>query len=238
MEKVYDHIIWGASIKGVFRAAELSRQGKSVILLNKFGFPGGKVTESLASLFQKNETVLNENMLSAIRKKRFGVLFEDRQWLLLHPEAVKRSLLETLDNMQAEYLFHVIPISVDENDFIELKLFGRQGHFSVFGKEIHDLSDDRQLNFPSGKKVLKTDLLIHCFITGALPVILPGFNILRRFETPIGLFCSFSLKNIPFGKADQAFNAELDRLARYIWKDHGARLLMLPVQPEIIFEKE
>ena len=38
--------------------------------------------------------------------------------------------------------------------------------------------------------------------------------------------------------ADKAFNAELDRLARYIWKEHGARLMLLPVQPEIVFKKE
>ena len=209
-----------------------------MLLLNKFGFPGGKVAESLACLFQKKESVLNGSILSEIRKLRFGVLFEDEQWLLLHPEAVKRALWEALDNSQSEYLFHVIPIALEQKEGIQLKLFGRQGHFSVFGKKIHDLSDDHQLNFPSGEKDFKTDLLIHCFITGALPLNLPGFNILRRFQTPIGLFCSFSLKNIPFGKADKAFNAELDRLARYIWKEHGARLMLLPVQPEIVFKKE
>jgi hypothetical protein len=240
MEMVYDHIIFGAGISGVAKAAELTQNGQSVLLLNKFGFPGGISTESLACLFSREEFSGNSfsvELLQAVSHIRFGVLFENNQFLLLHPEAIKRALWKTLDEKKIIYLFHVIALSVDSGEVNQIYLFGRQGHFTLLGKKLHDFSDMRfPGSLPEGNEGI-ADLHIHCFVKGEMPLILPGFHFLRRFETPIGSYCSISIKNVPLNETDKVFNAELDRFARHIWKDFGARLLMLPVQPEVIIRK-
>lgn len=240
MKDKYDHIIWCANANGIALASELIQQGQSVLLLNKFGFPGGKVTESLSCFFSKNGNSNNEfetGLIDSVRKLRFGVLFENDEKLLLHPEAVKRALWEEIDRINVEFLFHVIPIGIDRGDLHQLKLFGRQGHFFVTGKEIHDLTEDQQLETFFFAKDFKADVLVHCFITGKIPEDVPGFVIYRRVKTPIGLYCSFQLKNIPLSESDTAFNLELDHFAQIIWKNYEARLMMIPVHPEIILQK-
>ncbi len=240
MEKVYDHIIFGAGISGIAKAAELTQNGQSVMLLNKFGFPGGLATESLACLFSRNEFSENSfcvELLQAVSQLRFGVLFENSQFLLLHPEAIKRTLWKVLEEIKINYLFHVIALSVETGEVNQIHLFGRQGHFTLLGKKLHDFSDMRFPDFLSEENEVRADLQIHCFVTGELPIILPGFHLLKRFETPIGSYCSFSIKNVPLNETDKVFNAELDRFSRFIWKEFGARLLMLPVQPDVIISK-
>ena len=237
MVRKFDDIIWGASLNGVSKAIELSNAGKKVLLLNKFGFPGGKITESLSCLFQKGggaETRFFENLVARIRLKNYGVLFENDQWLLLHPEAIKRAIWEVLDFSGVEYLFHVVPLDLKKNGMQNLDLFGRQGHFSVSGKKIHDLSDEKELGYFSSGLDVQFDLLVNCFITGNIPIDLPGFNSFRRFSTTIGIYYSFSLRNISSQRSNQAFNVELDRLARLIWKNYRSRLMMIPIQPEIV----
>ncbi|MEE4176692.1 MAG: FAD-dependent oxidoreductase [Bacteroides sp.] len=237
MRSNFDHIIWGANAKGIALASKLIQQGQTVLLLNKFGFPGGKVTESLSCLFTKDERLnddLDLGLLDSIRSQRFGVLFENEQELLLHPEAFKRALWEEIDRINIDFLFHVIPIGFERRNFNQIQLFGRQGHFFVTGKEIHDLSDEQQLKILFSAKDFQADVLVHCFITDKIPEDMPSFKIYRKVETPIGLFCSFHLEKIPLSKTDMSFNLELDRFAQFIWKNYGARLLMIPVQPEII----
>lgn len=241
MKDKYDHIIWGANANGITLASELIQQGQSVLLLNKFGFPGGNVTESLSCFFSKNGNSNNEfetGLIDSVRKLRFGVLFENDEKLLLHPEAVKRALWEEIDRINMEFLFHVIPIGIERGDFHQLQLFGRQGHFCLSAKEIHDLSEVQQLGLHLSVKDFKTDLMVHGFITGEIPEDLPGFVIYRRVKTSIGLYCSFQLKNIPLSESDTAFNLELDHFAQIIWKNYEARLMMIPVHPEIILQNE
>lgn len=239
MHRIYDHIIWGASAQGVSLAIELSQQGLSVLLLNKFGFPGGKVTESLSCFFSKSESsfgTLDEKLIESLRKLKFGVLFENEQFFLVHPEAFKRALWEKIDQFKIECLFHVLPIGIDVGIQRELRLFGRQGQIKVSGIEVHDVSDDKMLFTFLSKKKEKQGVMIHCFVNGELPVKLPGFNVFRRFYTPIGLYISLVLRNIDLDQIDLVFNAELNRFARFIWENYGARLMMIPVKPEV-FEK-
>lgn len=236
MVKKYDHIIWGASYQGISKADELSQQSSSVLLLNKYGFPGGKITESLSCLFLKDEHLYLENLFMVLRKKRFVVLYEDNQTILIHPEAVKRTLWETLRNSEFDYLFHVIPISFTKNDSDEVKLFGRQGHLSVVGSHLHDCSAEIPLKFGNYNADFKVNMLIHCFISAQLPPGLTDLNIFRHCESPIGHFYSFSVNNVMYSKAFHVFNDKLDKLAFFVWKNFGARIVMVPVQPELIYD--
>ncbi len=50
----YKNIVYGASIKGIVKSIELMQEGNSVLLLNKFGFTGGSITEALRLLIAKD----------------------------------------------------------------------------------------------------------------------------------------------------------------------------------------
>ena len=236
MTKIYDTIIWGASLGGIKQAIELKEKGQKVLLCGRFGFPGGKATESLASLYAADEFTANEfhiDFLTRAEKLKHGVLFRNRQWILMHPEAVKRVCWQLIEQHDLELLFHVTPLSIlHDGELMDFELFGREGKIKLTAGNIIDLSDDQKLRYMDGHAV-NQNLLINAFFTGGLPFDLPGFNTTRRFETPIGTYVSHSAKNVAYGDVEKIFNRELDRLSKEPWRKHKARILMVPVYPEI-----
>lgn len=232
MNNQFDTIIWGASLEGIKKATELTRAGQQVLLCSKFGFPGGAVTEGLASLFTTGffeNDPFNAELLLKIEKLKYGVLFRNTQYILLHPEAVKRVCWQILEEQQLKMLFHVTPVKCEQD---RIQLFGREGMVRLHAKEILDSSDNALLSLLNGKEQKKT-MVINSFFTGSLPADFPGFQIIRRFETPIGQYISVSEKNVSAHYLEQTFNRELDRLSKESWKKHQARICMIPVYPEI-----
>lgn len=239
-QKKYDTLIWGPSLEGIKTAVELKKAGKDVMLAGKFGFPGGKASESLASLFNRSyfedEGVMAE-FLDICRQLKFGILFENQQWILLHPEAVKRAGWQLLNRVQVELLFHVMPLGmISQPAAYTLEVFGREGKIELHAKEIIDMSDDLFLDTLQNKHKGNKTLIINGFFFGTLPPDFPGFHIKRRFETPIGQYFSVAVKNVPPQDIENTFNRELDRLSKESWKKHGVRILMVPVYPEIVEE--
>ncbi len=236
MDHFFDTIIWGPSLEGIKKAIELKQNGKKVLLTGKFGFPGGKTTESLASLFTNeklDEADFHKNLLKKVQQQRFGILFRNQQWLLMHPEAIKRACWETLDENNIELLFHVVPLEVSKDaDLYDMRLFGREGEIELTAGHVIDASDEQLLSKMKGKAG-NHDLTLNAFFKGSLPYDMPGFNITRRFETAIGTYVSSSVKNVAYPELERVFNRELDRLSKESWKKYNARILMIPVFPEI-----
>ncbi|MFN3555084.1 MAG: FAD-dependent oxidoreductase [Bacteroidales bacterium] len=235
MDKYFDHIIWGPSLEGIKKAIELKNQGKKILLAGKFGFPGGKASEALASLFSLSSFEDNgvlEDFLHQVEELKYGVLFRNSQWVLLHPEAVKRVCWQLINDNNIPVLFHIIPLEIRKNKTMELEAFGREGRVVLTADEILDCSDDRLLNNLAGTPANR-DVVINSFFSDPIPAEFPGFNITRRLETPIGQFISMVIKNVAPDQIETTFNRELDRLSRESWKKHQARILMVPVYPEV-----
>jgi hypothetical protein len=236
MDHFFDTIIWGPSLEGIKTAVELKQQGQKVLLAGKFGFPGGKTTESLASLFNSEwvcETAFYLHFLNRVNKQRYGVLYQNQQWLLMHPEAIKRACWEILNEQGIELLFHVVPLEVrKDSDLHDLRVFGREGEIGLTAGQLLDFSDDQLISKKKGKEEIN-DLIINAFFKGSLPFDMPGFNITRRFETAIGTYISSSVKSVAYAELEKTFNRELDRLSKESWKKYNARILMIPVFPEI-----
>lgn len=235
MKKQYDIIIWGPSLEGIKKAIELKQEGKDVLLAGKFGFPGGKATESLSSLFSaKNfdDNGILSRFLKLVEGLKYGILYRNAQWILMHPEAIKRVCWQLLDENNIELLFHVIPLELETGNPMRMDVFGREGKFILEANQILDLSDDRNLDHLKGETG-RHDMIINSFFHDQLPARFPGFRIIRSIQTPIGQYVSISLKNIPSKEIEYTFNRELDRLSKESWKKHQARILMVPVYPEI-----
>ncbi len=240
MTSGYDTIIWGASLKGLKKAIELKQQGNKVLLAGKFGFPGGKVTESLAALF--NADIFSskgfcDEILQRVKKINNGLLFQNRQWVLLHPEAVKRVCWDLITENDISLLLHVTPLGAQEDKgLVDVELFGREGSIRLTAGSFMDLSDS---GFIKKQHELneKHRVTINAFFTNPLPYELPGFRITHRFDTPIGIYVSHSIRNVVYTDIEKVFNRELDRLSRESWRKHKARILMVPVYPETYAEQ-
>ncbi len=236
----FDTIIWGASLQGIKMAAAHRAGGKKVLLAGRFGFPGGKATESLATLYNHNyfnDGGLLQELLSRTESLPFGILFLNQEMILLHPEAIKRVCWELLSQYQVDTLFHVTPMEVIPGETTKLVLFGREGVIRLQAGLLVDMSDDRFLDrMQTGSKAV--DLVINSFFTDPLPPGLKGFHPIRMLETPIGQYVSISKKNVPAHLIEQAFNLELDQLSGACWKNHRSRIRMVPVYPEIKTDKQ
>jgi hypothetical protein len=231
----YDTIIWGPSLNGITKAIELKHSGQKVLLAGKFGFPGGNASEALASLLSIKTLQSDPVLASILDKARLmsnAILFENAQWVMFHPEAIKRLCWETINENELDVLFHIIPLKIEHNP-LQLEVFGREGKFFIQTDEIIDMSDDQYLSSLNGTSSRK-NLVINSFFSNPLPPDLPGFHIIRRFETNIGQYVSISIKNVDKADIEHTFNRELDRLSIESWKKFNARILMVPVYPEIL----
>lgn len=205
------------------------------MLAGRFGFPGGKATESLATLYNPgyfNDGGLLQELLSRTESLPFGTLFRNQEMILLHPEAIKRVCRELLAQYRIDTLFHVTPMEVIPREKTGLVLFGREGVIRLQAGLLVDMSDDRFLDrMQTGSGPV--NLVINSFFTDPLPPDLKGFHPVRMLETPIGQYVSISKKNVPAHSIEQAFNLELDQLSGACWKNHRSRIRMIPVYPEI-----
>ncbi|MFW5707106.1 MAG: FAD-dependent oxidoreductase [Bacteroidota bacterium] len=235
MNKKYDTIIWGPSLEGIKKAIELKQNGREVLLAGKFGFPGGKATESLACLFAPeyfNDDGILSRFLHLAEGLKYGILYRNTHWILLHPEAVKRVCWQLLDENNIELLFHIIPLEIHQGDSTRMEVFGREGKFTLEAGQLLDFSDDRSLDNLK-QETGNRDVFINSFFHDPLPANFPGFTITRSIQTPIGQYVSVAMKNVHPEEIERIFNRELDRLSKESWKKHQARILMVPVYPEV-----
>ncbi len=238
MNTIYDTVLWGASLRGIQKAVELKNQGQNVILLNKYGFPGGSITESLSCLLDRDFFDDVPGMAQAfqyIQNQRFGLLYESKEKVLIHPEAVKRAGWNLIRENNLDILFHVLPLNVvKKDDLISIRLFGREGEFEITTRRFEDYSDDSFLsNFLYQTGPDNPFVKINCFFTSVKVNMEAALGIYQSVSTDIGHFVSLPWEQVQRENIETYFNTVLDGLAVEAWKNYGVRMRIMPVFPGI-----
>lgn len=144
----FDSIIYSANIAGVIAASIFKSKNKHVLILNRYGFFGGTITESL-NLFQKkisnnlNDSEIIHKILRRIFEYKNSVLYEDETHLIFNPEVVKYALQKFSEQNQINLLFHISPYSIEfKDEWINLSVIGREGIINLSCKELYDFSTE------------------------------------------------------------------------------------------------
>ncbi|MCR4417615.1 MAG: FAD-dependent oxidoreductase [Ignavibacteria bacterium] len=144
----YDVIIYPANLSGVVASIFLKKNFKKVLLLNRYGFFGGSITESLNLLQRKpvedydRDKVLN-SILKRVKEFNEGILFEDDQYILFNPEVVKYVLQKVCEENEIELLFHITPYQVNfTEDLINIIVIGKEGEINFTTSKMFDFSTE------------------------------------------------------------------------------------------------
>jgi len=242
MKKTYDTIIWGASPAVLKKAIELKDQGRDVVLLNKFGFPGGNLTEALSCYVAPDalsSDPLMEELVRGVEKLRFGVIYNHQNVRVLHPEAVKRVAWKTITSHDIPVIFHLTPLRIEQGrEKTEITLFGREGTVTLNTGELLDLSDNCFLgHFGEEDLRYQGSIRINCFFKDMNPEMEEYFGFEKVLKTDVGAFAVFQQREVLWDDIEKRFNESLDQLAVEGWKKFGVRMLIMPVYPELILEK-
>lgn len=139
--KNFNFIVYGGTIKGVLTAIYLAKKNQKVLLLNKYGFLGGAITENLALLQKFDEQRVKNSILE---KSDIFYSSGNKNLKFINPEQLKFLLQDLLLEYNIEPLFHVSPISV-KND--QITLSGKEGLITIYAENIIDCSDNLYLEF-------------------------------------------------------------------------------------------
>mgnify|MGYP000692202841 CR=1 FL=1 len=238
MPKIYDTIIWGASLNGLEKAVRLQKAGRDVLILNKFGFPGGNFTEALSCLSDSSEFAdppFRQDFKKRVEALNFGVLYEQNQQVLMHPEALKRVGWDIIKDNGLQVIFHLTPLKIQEDDEkVDFTVFGREGAFTFSTRELLDMSDNRFLSaFRDQPDRYNNQIRINCFFKDLTPEMEDYFGFETVLETRAGHFTRFVQSGVAWDDIEQQFNRALDELALGAWKKFGVRMLIMPVYPEL-----
>lgn len=158
---MYDVIIYGGTFAGVVAAILYKNMGFNVFLLNRYGFLGGSITESL-NLYQKiflnKESIKRDftqfnycndityKLICELLNEINSVFWRENLECILNPESVKYFLQRQLVKNEINSLFHIIPIELRlEKDIYELKVFAKEGELIFYTKRIIDASRESAL---------------------------------------------------------------------------------------------
>ncbi len=185
IDKTYDYIINSASLAGVQTAIELSKDGKSVLLLNFYGFMGGSISESLNCYQNLDEKSLDGStiiLFNKIRQTKHGILYHSGNEFIINPETVKNVLQERIENSKVDLLFHIVPFYVKQKEnYLELSVTGKEGIFKIKGKNIIDFSDEFDLlKLENVNRNLK-EIYYNLFLTGLKNGQWQSFQYLNKF---------------------------------------------------------
>ena len=185
IDKTYDYVINSASLAGVQTAIELSKDGKSVLLINFYGFMGGSISESLNCYQNLDEKSLDSStiiLFNKIRQTKNGILYHSGNEFIINPETVKNVLQERIENSKVDLLFHIVPFYVKQKEnYLELSVTGKEGIFKIKGKNIIDVSDDFDLlKLENVNRNLK-EIYYNLFLTGLKNGQWQSFQYLNKF---------------------------------------------------------
>ncbi len=146
IKEFYDYIIYGAGYKGIILAEKLSERGAEVLLLNRYGFPGGDITEAL-DLIAPAES--EHPFLKKIKIYPSGFFYEGKDKIILNPEAVKILLLKRIIDSKLDTLFHIHPWKIESSpDFFHVSIAAREGNRIINSKALIDTSSESELIKP------------------------------------------------------------------------------------------
>lgn len=163
MENTYDHIVIGASIPGIVFALAQAEAGKSVLLTNMYGFPGGSITEQLNCLQTADRSALSGTPLAlfdAATKDNFGAS-------IINPETVKYTLQQYLESSAVSLLFHVTPIRIVRtgDGTVELTMLAKEGTVVVSGRQVTDATEEFSAAVLLGRERTVLERSVHLFIS-------------------------------------------------------------------------
>jgi hypothetical protein len=178
MEKVYDHIIIGASIPGVIFALAQAEAGKTVLLSNMFGFPGGSITEQLNCLQVADRSALSGTSIAlfdAVTKDNFGAS-------IVNPETVKYTLQQYMERSSVSLLFHVTPVRIvpTDNGTVDVTMLAKEGTITVSGRHVTDATEDYSAAVLFGRKRTVAERSIHLFISAPADEQFLSFEKIRK----------------------------------------------------------
>ncbi len=135
----YDYIVLGATIPGVLFAAAKARAGYSVLLTNRYGFPGGSVTE-LLNCFQEIPSNTDAEIAELCRIISRDTVAPS----VVNPETVKYALQMFLETTNVDLYYHVVPhsMSTDDPSSVSISFLAKEGLVTVSGKKVLDASDE------------------------------------------------------------------------------------------------
>lgn len=232
----YDYIVYGATIPGIVYAVHFANRGKSVLLLNHFGFPGGGITESLAckqfvhtnSLTPIVRSIYNKLML----EKNAVTALEDNGYCY-DPEAVKKVLQELLESSGVNLLYHVLPVKISHpaKKDIQIELSAKEGVYTVSGKTILDASDEQLLSVISGIKGKSHQRVFNMFIhSEKTPVFQTTIPKLLIKVSPNRYWVSFEIPQSDGNSIESVMQEEIDAISNVL-QEQDARIQLLPVRP-------
>jgi len=156
-----DILICGAGPSGVAAAISAARLGAGVVLVEKYGFPGGMATAGLVnpfmvSKFEGRDLVrgIFEEIVKALREKNAaldGELF-GQPHIVFDPEVLKLLLLELLEKASVKTIYHSFVCgSIMKGDEIKgVVASTKSGDLRFFAKAVIDATGDGDVAALSG----------------------------------------------------------------------------------------
>lgn len=141
-------VVYSAGFAGFVAALKLKEKGENVLLLNRYGFFGGTLTESLNLLQKKTVNFfqigsISKSIFKNLLNEKNSILFESPDHIIFNPEVIKFVLQREAVEKGIELLFHIMPINIKyDNDEIKLIVFGREGEIEIKTKKIYDFSNE------------------------------------------------------------------------------------------------
>jgi hypothetical protein len=169
-----DILVCGAGPSGFAAAVCAARLGASVLLVEKYGFPGGMATAGLVnpfmvSKFESRDLVkgIFEEVIIALKEKNAafdGELF-GQPHVAFDPEVLKMLLLDMLEKASVKMLFHSFACaSIMKGDEIKGAVINsKSGDIKIFAKAVIDATGDGDIAALSGcefEKGRKSDSLV------------------------------------------------------------------------------
>lgn len=230
MKTSFEYIIYGASLSGCFLANKLAGEGKDVLLINSYGFPGGSITESLNCL-QYTETFENDELNSffdKLKNSNRGLLFHDDTKSVINPETIKYQLQRFISGSNITLLFHARPVQLKRKDNKKkISVSLREGIIEFECDKVFDMTDNCDLlrSLFQFKPEYKR-CLVNCIITKIdESEIIAVENINQIQQLDYGrLWISFEF---PFDKSVKYIQKFLDEFSEILLKA-GSRIQLLP----------
>lgn len=228
MKNRFDHIVIGASLPGIIHAVTLASAGRSVLLTNPFGFPGGSITELLNCAQTADRTALHgttRDVFDAVGTDRFAPT-------ILNPESMKYALQQTIERPAVTPLFHVVPkrIATGPDGSVTVSLLAKEGLLEMSAPAVTDATESFEAAVLWGASRSIVRRSIHLFTT---PPRNEQFLQFRNIRSAVRLYDGRYFLTLDIHSRDELFQEHeahrlLDEL-RITLEASGARLHVLPL---------
>ncbi|MGB9663969.1 MAG: FAD-dependent oxidoreductase [Ignavibacteria bacterium] len=234
----FDTIIYSANISGVVASLILKYKGQKVLLLNRYGFFGGTITESLNLLQKKVELdsdTYTHKILNRVAEFNEGILFKDDKYILFNPEIVKYILQKLCEENEIELLFHITPYQIDFSDeTIKVTVIGKEGEINLSTSRLIDLSSEftfAPLIDKTSRKFLNAKVnFISTPVNEA--VLVEGARKIKLKDERWWISVDLNPQNI--FEVEENANQTLDKIDELL-RQNKSRIQIVPAQSHLIF---